>query len=155
MEYNWTEIFSNKTDRELYDIYLGRTSLNSEQRDFARKELENRKFDFKNLDRQRKKWELENLIEEEKSYSIPLFRSTRSWEYLIIGFGGLVLAVIALFLIIVYFFADHKPITDLTATFLAFIIGSVMTVIGFLKYKSKSSKEKFREKRLKELIKEL
>ena len=155
MEYNWTEIFKNKTDRELYDIYLGQTSLNAEQRDFARIELENRNFNFKNLDRQRKKWELENLIEEEKSYSIPLFRSTRSWEYLILGFGGLVFAVVALFLILVYYFADHKPITDLTATFFAFVVGSIMTVIGFLKYKSKSAKEKFREKRLKELIKEL
>jgi hypothetical protein len=55
MEYNWTEIFKNKTDRDLYDIYLGQTSLNSEQRDFARIELENRNFNFGNLAKQRKK----------------------------------------------------------------------------------------------------
>jgi hypothetical protein len=155
MEYNWKEIFKNKTDRELYDIYLGRTSLNSEQREFAGIELENRNFNFENLDRQRKKWELEHLIEEEKSYSMALFSRTRSWEYLILGFGGLVIAVTTLFLIIANYLAEYKPITALTATFFAFVVGSILTVIGFLQYKSKRSKEKFREKRLKELIKEL
>lgn len=155
MEYNWAEIFKNKTDRELYNIYLGRTSLNSEQKDFARIELEKRNFDFTNLDRQRKKWELENLIEEEKSYSKLLFRSYRSSEYLIMGIVGLVIAIISLFFIIDQYFVDHIPIADITNLFLLFIVSFILTVNGFLQYKLKSSKEKSREERLKELINEL
>jgi len=97
MKYNLTEIFKNKTNCELYGIYLGQTSLSTEQRDYARVELENRNFNFKNMDKQSYKWDLENLIKAEKSFSIPLFRSIRSWAYLFIGYGWLVIAIIALF----------------------------------------------------------
>ncbi len=154
MGYNWTEIFKKKTNKELYKIYLGKSSLGSEVEEFARIELESRNFNFKNLDKQRQKWELENLIEEEKSYSTGLFRPTRSKEFIIMGFIGLVTTIIILISLLRYYFL-HKPIGDLTAAFFALIIGIIFTTIGFFNYPRKRKKEQFRETRIKELIKKL
>lgn len=154
MEYNWTEIFKNKSSRELYNIYLGKSALGSEQREYARVELENRNFDFENPDKQRSKWELENLIEEEKSYNNIFFRSHRSWEYLIMGVAGLVFTLIPLIIILRYYISA-KQTQDLEGAFFALIIGVAFTVTGFLNYRKKKAREIFRKNRLRELIDKL
>lgn len=154
MEYNWTEIFKNKSTRELYNIYLGKSALGSEQREYARVELENRNFDFENPDKQRSKWELENLIEEEKSYNNIFFRSHRSWEYLIMGVAGLVFTLIPLIIILRYYISA-KQTQDLEGAFFALIIGVAFTVTGFLNYRKKKAREIFRKNRLRELIDKL
>ena len=154
MKYNWTEIFKNKTDKELYNIYVGESSLGSEAEEFAKLELENRNFNFKNLDKHRKKWELENLIEEEKSNSRLFFRSTRAWEYKFMAYGGLIITIIVL-ISIIRFFLVHKPIEDIATLIFIFIPGTIITIIGFVNYTSKKKREQYSEKRIKELIKEL
>ena len=154
MKYNWPEIFKNKSDKELYNIYLGKSLLGVEVVKFARIELESRNFNFENLDKHLLKWELENLIEEEKQYIVPVFHLTRSWEYLFMGFIGLIITIIALVSLISYY-VFHKPIGDLTATSLALAMGTAFTIIGFFKYKRKRKREQFREKRIKELISKL
>ncbi|MBK6967002.1 MAG: hypothetical protein IPH20_24635 [Bacteroidales bacterium] len=154
MEYNWTEIFKNKSTRELYNIYLGKSALGSEQGEYARIELENRKFDFENLDKQRRKWELENLIEEEKSYNSIFFRSYRSWEHLIMGIIGLVFTSISLILLLRHYLTG-KQTGDLAGTFFALIFGLAFTIIGFVNYRKKRAREIFRKNRLRELIDKL
>lgn len=154
MKYNWTEIFKNKSDEELYNIWLGKSLMGSEVIEFARIELERRNFNFKNLNKHLLKWELENLIEEEKSYTSPVFRLIRSREYIVMGFIGLLTTIIALVSLISYYFF-HKPIGDLTGTSLALVTGTAFTIIGFFNYKRKRKREQFREKRIKELISKL
>lgn len=154
MEYNWKEIFKNKSDRELYSIYLGKSMLGTDAKEFARIELEERNFSFDNMSKQRRKWELENLIEEEKSYSYLFFRSTRSWEYLMMGCFGLFIGVIALISLLRYYFFQ-KPLDELSGVFFALTLGVVMTIIGFYNYKTKKAREKIRKKRMEELIDEL
>lgn len=154
MKYNWPEIFKNKSDKELYNIWLGKSLMGSEVIEFARIELERRNFNFKNLDKHLLKWELENLIEEEKSYTSPVFRLIRSREYIVMGFIGLLTTIIALVSLISYYFF-HKPIGDLTGTSLALVTGTAFTIIGFFNYKRKRKREQFREKRIKELISKL
>lgn len=154
MKYNWPEIFKNKSDKELYNIFLGKSLMGSEVVKFARIELERRNFNFENQDKHLLKCELENLIEEEKSYTTPVFRSIRSWEYIIMGFVGLLITIIALVSLISYYIS-HKPIGDLTGTSLALVTGTAFTIIGFFNYKRKRKREQFREKRIKELLNKL
>lgn len=154
MDYNWTEIFKNKTTRELYDIYLGKSILGPEHKEYARIELERRNFDFDNLDKQRKKWELERLIEEEKSnYFIP-FRSPRSWEYLFMGFGGFLFGLNCLIAILQYYIY-HKPIGSVSAAFFGLMFGVAFVLVGLLNFRRSRKREAFRKKRQRELIDEL
>ena len=155
MTYNWKEIFKNKTNKELYDIYLGNSLLDSDVVEFARIELENRNFNFQNLNKQKQKWELENLIEEEKSYSYPIFPSIKSWQLLFMGYIGLLFASIALISLIFHFSFGQNPNYDLTATIMALLFGCAFSVIGFINSKKKRKREQFRENRIKELIKKL
>ncbi len=155
MDYNWPEIFKNKTTKELYDIYLGKSTLGPEQIEYARIELESRNFDFNNLDKQKQKWELERLIEEEKSSNdFGFFRSPRSWEYLIMGFGGLVFAALSLIALLQHYIY-HKAIGDTTSAFFGLIFGVAFVLVGFLNFKKSRKKEEFRKKRLRELIDKL
>ena len=151
MEYNWKEIFKNKSDRELYRIFIGKSMLSTDAQEFARIELERRNFNFENMDKHRRKWELENLIEEEKSYSYWFFGSTRSWEYLMMGFFGLLLLVIAIVLLLRYYLYQ-KQLDNLSATFFALAMGALMSIISFYNYKTKKAREEFRKKRIEELI---
>ncbi len=48
MDYDWKEIFKEKSTKELYDIYCGNSFLPISVIAFAKKELESRNFDFKN-----------------------------------------------------------------------------------------------------------
>ncbi len=65
MSYNWGKIFENKTNKELYDIVIGRKVLSKEAVKYAKAELENRNFDFDNMEANKAAWEISSLIEEE------------------------------------------------------------------------------------------
>ena len=65
MSYDWEKIFENKTNKELYDIVIGRKVLSKEAVKYARTELENRNFDFDNMEANKAAWEISSLIEEE------------------------------------------------------------------------------------------
>ncbi len=49
MDYNWKEIFKEKSNNELFKIFLGDSYLPEETKKFAKKELLNRNFDFNNM----------------------------------------------------------------------------------------------------------
>jgi hypothetical protein len=46
MTYNWEKIFQEKSTKELYSIYSGKSMLPDSAIPFAKRELEERKFDF-------------------------------------------------------------------------------------------------------------
>ena len=50
MDYDWEKIFENKTNKELYDIVVGKVVLSNDVILYARKELERRNFDFDSVD---------------------------------------------------------------------------------------------------------
>jgi hypothetical protein len=64
MDYNWEEIFKDKTDKELYKICVGDSFLPASSIPFARKELERRNFDFKNLSIYAEGWKAMEIEEE-------------------------------------------------------------------------------------------
>jgi hypothetical protein len=65
MSYDWEKIFESKTNKELYDIVIGRRILSQEAVKFAKTELENRNFNFSNMEANKAGWEISSLIEEE------------------------------------------------------------------------------------------
>ncbi len=67
MSYDWEKIFENKTNKEVYEIYSGKSMLPDETEIFARHELERRNFDFNNMEANKSAWELSNLLLEEES----------------------------------------------------------------------------------------
>ena len=100
MSYNWEKIFKNKTDKELYEIFLERKQLGAEAKEFAEVELKSRNFNFDNIDSHKKKWTLEKLIEEERNESgtYSLFRWTSNSKHsLMMAIGGAFLGLLMTF----------------------------------------------------------
>jgi hypothetical protein len=64
MTYDWEEIFENKSDKELYEIYCGNSLLPELTIPFAKNELKKRKFDFENIELHKDAWKLSRLEEE-------------------------------------------------------------------------------------------
>jgi hypothetical protein len=65
MSYNWDEIFKHKSNRELYNIYLGKCHLPKDVGLIAKKVLEQRGFDFNNIGKYSIGWKLSDLTKEE------------------------------------------------------------------------------------------
>jgi len=62
MSYDWKKIFENKTNKELYQIYTGKTLLPDETFNYAKQELEKRNFDFNNMEANKSAWKLSELL---------------------------------------------------------------------------------------------
>jgi len=155
MNYNWEKIFKEKSDKELYEIFIGKQKLNEDARIFAEQELKLRNFDFVNLNKQKKKFELEKLIEEEKASKTFSFFSTNEKKFLIMGIFG----IFFLLLNILDFFFDfiEKSNTDTTLInkYFFILIGLVFSIVGLIGYRRKKKRRKYRERKIRELIKEL
>ena len=65
MSYNWEEICKNKTNKELYAIYNGKTQLPKEIESIAKNELDKRGFNFNKMEDNENGWKLSSLVEEE------------------------------------------------------------------------------------------
>ncbi len=63
--YNWKQIFKGKSDKELYEIFIGYITFPNDVVQLAKDELDNRNFDFKNIDIIKKGWQLSRLLEEQ------------------------------------------------------------------------------------------
>ena len=155
MNYNWEKIFKEKSDKELYEIFIGKQKLNEDAKFFAEKELKLRNFDFTNLNKQKKKFELEGLIEEEKTSKTFSFFSSNEKYFLIMGIFG----IFFLLLNILDFFFDFigKSNTDTTLIdkYFFILIGLVFSIVGLIGYKNKKKRKKYRTRKIRELIKEL
>jgi len=76
MTYNWEEIFENKSDKELYEIYTGNSLLPEMTIPFAKNELRKRNFDFDNFELHKDEWRLSSLEEEIFFLKLEIQRST-------------------------------------------------------------------------------
>lgn len=100
-DYNWEEILSKKTDRELYQLITqGKLGKNVSEK--ARMELEKRNFDFENMDSVKDKWKKESQIANDNSFINRYYNAN---YYL--G-SSLTILVIALFILTGFFLKD-KP----------------------------------------------
>ena len=148
MTYNWEEIFKSKSDSELYEIFIGKSYLNSEAVDFAKAELLKRSFDFENIEKYQKKRELKRLIDEEqyeRKRAKPL--NLNSEYYLFLGITGLFSAI----LIIIGFYY-YKSIDFSIQDFVFSLIVSISACLtGFIVYKRKKKREKYRKTKIEQL----
>lgn len=157
MGYNWEEIFKNKTDKELYDIFIGKHVLNKEAQEFAEKELIARKFNFNNIEKAQKKWKLETLIEEERNergFNYFALATNAKFFLIMTIFGG----VMTLLLILDYFFnfmeksdGNEDPIQQVLS--IGFFILYFIFSLTF--YRMKRKQENRRTTKIKQLIKEI
>lgn len=158
MTYNWEKIFKNKTDKELYEIFLGRKHLGAEAKEFAELELKSRNFNFDNIDSHKKKWTLEKLIEEERNESgaYSLFRWTSNSKHsLMMAIGGAFLGLLMTF----DYFLDFMTKTNGSKNqyeqigFIIFFFA--FSFFGLISYLRKRKNESKRKEKIKELISEM
>jgi hypothetical protein len=100
MDYNWEEIFKDKSNKDLYDIYIGNSTLPKSTIPLAKRELENRNFDFEDMETNRAAWKLNNLIQEEDFYESQV--SMRKLNFIPLKYyllTVLVLVIVFLFLV--------------------------------------------------------
>lgn len=156
MNYNWIEIFKNKTDKELFIIYSGQSLLDKEAREFAELELKRRNFNFKDIDKYKAKWKLEKLFQEEKENNTGFgFKISRSIHLLIMGILGAFMTII---LVLDIFFEFIVSTTGEISNFerIFFIIVSLsLTLFGLIGYKQKKKSDLYRHKEVKDLIEKL
>ena len=90
--YNWQEIFKQKTEKELIQIYSGESSLNFEAEIYAGLELKNRKFDFRIIDQihHRKINQLQRDLEECKNLK---YTNSKYFRNQIIAGAGLLILI--------------------------------------------------------------
>ncbi len=158
MSYNWPKIFKEKTDKELYDIYSGKTHLGEDAERFAKIELDSRSFDFNNLEVYFKKWTLEKLIEEER---------TESGIYRLFSFSPnskhfLLMAIIGMFVFTVMtldFFFDFMTKTGSFKNpaeqigYIVFLLA--LSILSVFLYIRKKKIEDKRKSKIKTLIREI
>jgi hypothetical protein len=155
MNYNWTEILKNKTDKELFYIYSGQSLQDKEVRDFAELELKRRKFDFKDIDKYKAKWKLERLIKEEKDNKVGFgLNIPRSIHLLIMGVVGILFTIIFVLDIFFEFIVSTNRITYFDRI-IFIIVGLGMTLFGFVGYKQKKKTDQLRHKEITDLIEKL
>ncbi|MDE5419032.1 hypothetical protein L3073_07520 [Ancylomarina sp. DW003] len=158
MSYNWEKIFKNKSDKELYEIFVGRQKLNKDAKYFAEKELTARKFNFKNVERHQKKWQLEKLIEEERNEKGLIgnsFGSYNSKHFLIMAiFGGAMTSL----MILDYFFdfmsksdGDYDHINQI----ILLVFFTIFSLVGLISFRKKRNQEKQRKIKIKKLLKDI
>ncbi len=74
MDYNWEEIFIDKSNKELYDIYMGDSNLPDSTIQIAKKELVSRNFDFENMGANKAAWRLSKLLQEEDLFESEVLK---------------------------------------------------------------------------------
>lgn len=152
MDYNWVEIFRNKTDLELYKILIGKTVLNSEAKKFAKVELDRRKFNFENIKVYKDKWELERLIKERNLAANYFLRIYHGWRFgLGVLISALVFSIVLFFHITGLFQYENKIGPGLVSNIIFLCIGISFSFFGLIKYRSGRKREKYRENRINEL----
>lgn len=135
MEYNWEEIFKKKSNKELYDIYIGKSILPQTIRPVAKKELERRKFDFENMEANRIAWELSGLVEDEIFFNSQVYGN----KFIHIPFKFYLLSI-AVFMALFIFFSQNIK-SSIYIDFLIFFI--ILTAIYFLNnFQYKKQQEK-------------
>jgi len=93
MSYDWEEIFKKKTDKELFEIVIGKVSLSYEAEGIAIAELRKRGVDVGNIELQNKIWKLSNLVSENYHSKLfwrgPVYISFKVYLIIIIGVSSI------------------------------------------------------------------
>jgi hypothetical protein len=97
MSYDWEKIFSKKTNKELYNIYSGKTDFPKDVRSIAAKELEKRGFDFNNIEHSMAGWKLTQLYDLQKDELEKISNFLGIKEYLLMTLTLLVMLHIKIF----------------------------------------------------------
>jgi hypothetical protein len=153
MTYNWTEILKNKTDKELYDIHLGKTLLPKTVQQLSKQELISRQFDFNNIDKHKLAWQLTRIVEEENYEKI---RDKRA-SFLYINFRQFLIIIIVFLTASLLIYLINKESNYISNEFLLigilFIsLGSILT--NYL-YKKEKAYLNRREAKKRQIIHEL
>jgi len=141
MSYNWEEIFKDKSNKELYDIYLGNTNLPDFTIPFAKQELINRDFDFENIQENKDAWRLTQLINEEDNYASEV--RGKKLDYISYKYYFLfVSAIIIIFLILK---SDKIYIVLLTI-----LMSTILLILNnYISIKQKKNKTKIKNEKFK------
>lgn len=100
-DYNWKEILSKKTDRELYQL-ITQGKLGKDVSDSARKELEKRNFNFENIESIKETWKKESQIKNDNSFINRYYNAN---YYL----GSSITILVISLIILTGFFLKDKP----------------------------------------------
>jgi len=153
MSYDWEKIFKSKTNKELYNIVCGKTTLSSETIPYAKSELENRNFDFENMEANMDAWKLSSLIEDYDYAELEISRS--KFNHISIKKYLLIISVTAIILLI-YFMVQYQDLSFLYDSLLiSFIIISILVFINNFISKKQKEKQDDRKERIVELTEKL
>jgi len=151
MGYDWETIFENKTNKELYDIVIGRVILSKDAVLLAKQELERRDFDFNNLEANKAAWQLSNLIEEENFAQSGI--AARRANYI----QPKILVFIVTGIMIIYFSLNELTNYDIPLGFAVFFMcfASFLVLLNNFMYKKQKQAHDARIEKIKELKEKL
>ena len=151
MTYNWQNIYKSKTNKELYDIYIGKISLSKEAQEIAKQELERRDFDFENMAVNYKAWKVLSLNEDRKLFNLDILNQNIFFislkHYLIF-----VISSLTVFLALKYYQEFEGSYNELL-TFL--ILSGIMVLLNNLMFRIQETKRKKRNREIIDLTKEI
>jgi len=151
MTYNWHNIYKSKTNKELYDIYIGKISLSKEAQEIAKQELERRGFDFEDMEVNCKAWKVLSLNEERKTFN----RNILNQNFFFISlkhYLTFVISSLTVFLALNYYQEFEGSYSELL-TFL--ILSGVMVLLNNLMFRIQEIKRKKRNREILDLTKEI
>jgi amino acid permease len=152
--YDWEKIFKNKTDKELYHIFIGETILNDEVKLPAEIELKNRKFDFDNIERHSMKWELEELKQEDsRKNSFISRRKMKAQDLLQIFYIGLIFTLFAILNLFFNFLNSSNETQSFHEKILILLAIIGINVFIYIEYRLIKKSKVRRNTRIQELIK--
>ena len=151
MEYDWEKIFENKTNKELYDIVTGKTTLPKETRNIAKQELERRNFDFNNMEANKAAWQVSEIIEEEDIANLGIF--VRKAKFIPLRIYILIIIGIVIF----YFLINENAINPMPFNVFIFfnLLATFLVWLNNFMYKKQSEAHIKRIEKLNSLKKEL
>ena len=151
MEYDWEKIFENKTNKELYDIVTGKTTLPKETRNIAKQELERRNFDFNNMEANKAAWQVSEIIEEEDIANLGIF--VRKAKFIPLRIYILIIIGIVIF----YFLINENAINPMPFNVFIFfnLLATFLIWLNNFMYKKQSEAHIKRIEKLNSLKKEL
>ena len=151
MEYDWEKIFENKTNKELYDIVKGKTTLPKETRNIAKQELERRNFDFNNMEANKAAWQVSEIIEEEDIANLGIF--VRKAKFIPLRIYILIITGIVIF----YFLINENAINPMPFNVFIFfnLLATFLVWLNNFMYKKQSEAHIKRIEKLNSLNKEL
>ena len=151
MTYNWQNIYKSKTNKELYEIYIGKISLSKEAQEIAKEELERRDFDFENMAVNYKAWKVLSLNEDRKLFNLDILNQNIFFislkHYLIF-----VISSLTVFLALKYYQEFEGSYNELL-TFL--ILSGIMVLLNNLMFRIQETKRKKRNREILDLTKEI